>query len=38
MMARDRVVWAQIWSESRSRSYDSSEDPAQAALDKPAPE
>ncbi len=38
MLAQDRVVWAPVWSESRSRGYESSEDPGQAGLDKPAPE
>lgn len=38
MLAQNRVVWAPAWSESRSRSYDSSEDQAQARLAKPAPE
>ena len=38
MMAQDRIVWAPVWSESHSRRYDSSEDEAQAGLDKPAPE
>ncbi len=38
MLAQDRCVWAQGWTENRSRSYGLKEAQVQAYLNKPGPD